>query len=77
MRIEVNTLVYDDTDDLCLCRLEKTQGKLYAFVQVIDTGVDRAQRFTKRYWGEYSHSSPEVSLRRILEMGGKWPQLPD
>lgn len=77
MRIEINGLVYDDSDDLCLCLLSQSQGKLYAFLQVIDTGMDGEQRFTKRYWGEYSHEAPEAYVKRIMENGGKWPSLPD
>lgn len=76
MRVERKPMIYDDSDELCQCVLAQSQGKLYAFLQVIDSGIDGKARFTARYWGEYSHKAPERSIAAIMEWGGKWPALP-
>lgn len=75
MKVEVNQMVFDSTDPLCRCIVSRTQGKLYAFVQCIDTGSDGQQRYTKRYWGEYSYENPESMMSRILLNGGSWPEI--
>ncbi|WP_075881797.1 hypothetical protein [Vreelandella massiliensis] len=77
MRVQVNQMIYDEADDLCKCVLSQSQGKLFAFIQCIDTGMDGTARYTARYWGEFSHDAPEATIKRIMEWGGKWPQLPD
>jgi len=70
IKVEVNGLVYDSQDKACKCILTESQGKVYAFLQVLDGS------FKKQYWGEYSHAKPEASVRSILLNGGKWPSLP-
>lgn len=78
MRVETDTnLVFDEHDDDCRLLLSSAQGKLYAFVQCLDTGMNGNARYTARYWGEYTHDDPEGSIRRILRDGGKWPRLPE
>lgn len=69
IRVEVNGLVYDSGDKACKCILTASQGKIYAFLQVLDGSVK------KQYWGEYSHAKPEASIMAIMEHGGKWPNL--
>lgn len=67
--IKVNNLVYDSENNDCKCILSDTQGKLYAFIQVLDGDKK------KYYWGSYDHDSPEKSIKAIMEYGGKWPSL--
>ncbi|MDC8802797.1 hypothetical protein PRZ61_04970 [Halomonas pacifica] len=76
MRVEMNQLLYDAQDPMCKYILSASAGKLYAFVQCIDRGMDLKARYRARYWGEYSHDDPEGSIRHILAHGGKWPGLP-
>ena len=77
MKVMSNQMVYDDTDPLCKCILSQADGKLYAFIQCIDTGMDGQARYPARYWGTFSHDDPEGSIKRIMAYGGKWPQLPE
>jgi hypothetical protein len=76
MRIKTTTgLLYDGADRLCRLILTDSQGETFAFVQAIDTGFDGRDRHPVRYWGKYSHDTPEQSVERILATGGKWPKL--
>ncbi|MEB0982848.1 hypothetical protein [Citrobacter portucalensis] len=70
IKVEVNGLIYDSGNKACKCILADSQGKLFAFIQVLDGSLK------KRYWGEYSHDYAEASIRAIMEHGGKWPVLP-
>lgn len=79
MRVEVGNMVFDDTDGQCLCILAQSEGKLFAFLQVLDLGAAHARferSMTKRYWGEWDWDNVERSIRNIMEWGGKWPTLP-
>ncbi|WP_253447951.1 hypothetical protein [Halomonas sp. Y3] len=76
MRVEVNQLLYDPRDPTCFYILSESAGRLYAFVQCIDRGMDLKAHYRARYWGEYSHDDPDGSIRLILTQGGKWPGLP-
>lgn len=71
IRVEVNGLVYDSENTACKCILAASQGKVYAYIQVLDDAHPR------RYWGEYSHEAVEASLKEIMLRGGKWPHLPE
>lgn len=71
-----NNLTYHPDDPLCQCILSESCGTLYAFVQCLDTGMEGNDRWPVRYWGLYSHSDARGSIRRIMEHGGKWPDLP-
>ncbi|MGJ0637483.1 hypothetical protein [Xenorhabdus bovienii] len=73
--MEFNNLLYDSTNSNCKCILADSQGKIYAFVQVLDIGMPESL-LIKRYWGVYEHNDPEASIKNILMYGGKWPNLP-
>ena len=74
MKIEINNLLYDESDDRCFLITSMACGKLYAFIQVIDLGSGGV----KRYWGPYTHipETQELMLTEIMASGGKWPDLP-
>lgn len=72
IKVEVNNMVFDSTNPACKLILSDSQGKLYGFVECIDASSGQA----KRYWGEYSHDDARASIKRIMEWGGKWPELP-
>lgn len=71
IKVAVNGLIYDSGNIACKCIFADSQGKLFAFLQVLDGSIK------KRYWGEYSHDAAEASIRAIMEYGGKWPHLPE
>lgn len=75
MRVETNGLIFDPEHPKCHIEVTRSQGRTYAFITVVDTGMDGKQEFQKRYWGEYCPERPDVSLKEIMERGGKWPQL--
>ena len=76
MKLEKNNMVFDDSHPLCLCVTSQTEGQTFAFVQVIDVGVDGTLEHTKRLWGHFSPDTPEQSLLRIMARAGEWPRLP-
>jgi hypothetical protein len=54
---------------------ERSLGKLYAFVTVIDIGASGKGTGKKYYWGEVSDFDIEAEIQRVMERGGKWPRL--
>lgn len=75
MRVEAsNGMIFEEGDPLCTLRVVQSQGKLYAFLQAIDTGMDGMARYPVRYWGEYCHDTPVDAIRQILLWGGKWDE---
>ena len=71
-----SNLMFDDSDDRCLCIVSQAQGQLFAFIQCIDRGFDGNREELKRYWGTFDPDFPEDSIAMIMRKGGKWPDLP-
>lgn len=77
MKIQVNGMIYDESNRDCQCHLADAQHEVFAFIQCLDVGMDgTASAIKKRYWGRYDHDNKEASIRAIMENGGKWPVLP-
>lgn len=77
--IKTNGLLYDETNPRCVCKIEHTQGRQFAFIQCLDVGRGGGEppetAPTKFYWGEFDSSNPEKSILEILHYGGKFPDL--
>jgi hypothetical protein len=76
-KVEVGSMVFDSADPDCMLIVETACGRQYAFIQCIDTGVNGAARWKKRYWGPFNWSDHAGSVQHIMESGGKWPKLPE
>lgn len=80
MRIETDTnLLFDSTNPQCYVIKSCANGYTFGFVQCLDIGT-RDNRHDKphikRYWGALLHDDYAYSIKKIMENGGKWPQLP-
>ncbi len=78
MKVETGTgLLYDSKRPECQIKYSAVfhrdiGNQCYAYISCIDIrGGDVAY-----YWGPWYHSNPRLSIRLILEKGGKWPQWP-
>ncbi|PKF49166.1 hypothetical protein AT251_20965 [Enterovibrio nigricans] len=75
-----NGLVYDCAHPKCRLHLSRTQGKGFAFIQCLDTGLDGKAERVKRYWGAYADSLDNrengESIYHIMRTGSPWPDLP-
>ncbi|MEY0164799.1 hypothetical protein AB7W12_22765 [Providencia rettgeri] len=69
-------LIFDPKDSKCNCKIEMSQGELFAFIVCYQYhgGGSKTKEY-KKYWGRYSHNNPEKSILEIMESGGKWPDL--
>lgn len=79
MKVENNDLVYADDLEGCSFTIAQTNGKYYAFVQVLDLGAKHCRfkkPMKKRYWGPWDANHPEHSMLNIIKHGGPWPDLP-
>lgn len=78
MLVKQNEMTYDASDPRCQLFVGSTgaaggqAGELkIAFITVID---DSTQEL-KRYFGVFNWESREESIRRIMDVGGKWPDV--
>ncbi|EMX0133983.1 hypothetical protein AAFW79_004961, partial [Salmonella enterica] len=56
MKIQVNGMIYDESNRDCQCHLADAQHEVFAFIQCLDVGMDgTASPIKKRYWGRYNH----------------------
>ena len=72
-------MVFDDDDPRCRFYISGTSGVQFAFVQCLDLGwPDRRLSYPgiKRYWGIWDWDDQEDSIQKIMNNGGKWPDLP-
>jgi hypothetical protein len=74
MIVQQNNMTFDDSDERCQLILCESNANIVNYaVAAFITVVDDSTQACKRYWGMYDINHPEASIRRIMDVGGKWP----
>lgn len=73
MRLETDSnQIFDDTHPDCTIKVERLDGRLWAYIQCLDWHPRNAKPYLERYCGEFSWDNHEGSILQILATGGKW-----
>lgn len=70
-----SNLLFDSRDERCFIKLIEQDDKLYAYLKVLDKGVEPA--IQKKYCGELrDFRTLKENILEIMKTGTKWSELP-